>query len=138
MPEPVVLDKIMVPTDFSELSLHALDYAASIAEAANAEILLFHVFESYPNNTMLKMMVDFPDIMEKGIRDKMEEIKKLGYPNVTSASDEPYGSIANYPSYRRTMSFIPNNPAPNMKIVTVTVFWNSNTHSTVLKTILAE
>src|SRR5215471_14857685 len=86
MPEPVVLDKIMVPTDFSELSLHALDYAASIAEAANAEILLLHVFESYPNNTMLKMMVDFPDIMEKGIRDKMEEIKnnnpKLAHVNI--------------------------------------------------------
>jgi type IV pilus assembly protein PilV len=71
-------------------------------------------------------------------QDKMEEIKKLGYPNVTSARDELYGDIANYPSYRRTMSFIPNNPAPNMKTITVTVFWNSNTRSVFLKTILAE
>jgi prepilin-type N-terminal cleavage/methylation domain-containing protein len=71
-------------------------------------------------------------------QDKMEEIKKLGYANVTSASNEPYGSIANYPSYRRSMSFIPDNPAPNMKTVTVTVFWNSDTRSSVLKTIIAE
>lgn len=72
----VVIHKILVPTDFSAISIHALEHAALIAKKANAEILLLHVFESYSQNTMLDMVVDFTDIMEKGIEDKMNEIKK--------------------------------------------------------------
>ena len=70
------LGKILVPTDFSEISIDALEYAAMIARQGSAEILLLHVFESYSQNTMLDMVVDFTDIVEKGIRDKMEEIKQ--------------------------------------------------------------
>src|SRR6187399_2676121 len=71
----VTINKILVPIDFSEISIHALEYAALIARQAEAEILLLHVFESYSHNTMLEMVVDFTDIMEKGIQDKMDEIK---------------------------------------------------------------
>ncbi len=72
----LTINKILVPTDFSEISIHALEYAALIAREANAEIILLHVFESYSQNTMLDMVIDFPDIVEKGIRDKIDEIKK--------------------------------------------------------------
>ena len=68
--------KILVPTDFSAISIHALEYAALIARKADAELLLLHVFESYSQNTMLEMVVDFTEIMEKGIEEKMNEIKK--------------------------------------------------------------
>lgn len=68
--------KILVPIDFSVISIHALEYAALIARKANAEILLLHVFESYTQNTMLEMVVDFTEIVEKGIEDKMHEIKR--------------------------------------------------------------
>lgn len=68
--------KILVPTDFSVISIHALEYAALIAKKANAELLLLHVFESYSQNTMLEMVVDFTEIMEKGIEEKMNDIKK--------------------------------------------------------------
>jgi nucleotide-binding universal stress UspA family protein len=47
-----------------------------IARQADAEILLLHVFESYSQNTMLDMVVDFTEIMEKGIEDKMNEVKE--------------------------------------------------------------
>lgn len=68
--------KILVPTDFSAISIHALEYAALIARKADAELLLLHVFESYSQNTMLEMVVDFTEIMERGIEEKMNEIKK--------------------------------------------------------------
>src|SRR2546428_6290422 len=72
-------------------------------------------------------------------QDKMEEIKKLGYLNVsTSNGNENYGSIPNYPSYKRIMSIANDTPATKMKTVTVTVFWNSDARSIVVKTILAE
>jgi len=72
---PVSVRTILVPTDFSEISLEALDYAAMIADQANASILLLHVFESYMQNTMLQMRVDFTEIIEKGIEEKFKEIR---------------------------------------------------------------
>lgn len=39
------IKKILIPTDFSDLSLYAVDYAASIAKIHGAEIHLFHVIE---------------------------------------------------------------------------------------------
>ena len=72
-------------------------------------------------------------------QDKMEQIKKLGYLNVgTSNPNENYGSIPNYPSYKRIMSIATDTPTAKMKTVTVTVFWNSDTRSVKLQTILAE
>jgi nucleotide-binding universal stress UspA family protein len=71
----ISIKKILVPTDFSEISLEALDYAAMIAGEAGAEIILLHVFESYMQNTMLDMRVDFTEIIEKGIQEKFKDIK---------------------------------------------------------------
>lgn len=73
--QPITLNKILVPTDFSEISLHALDYAARIARSDNGEIILLHVFESYSQNTMLDMRVDFTEIIERGVEAKFKEIK---------------------------------------------------------------
>ena len=70
------IKKILVPTDFSEISLNALDYAGYIAKVVNAEVVLLHVYESYEQNTKLKLAFDFSEIIEKGINDKMEEIKR--------------------------------------------------------------
>jgi len=80
---PISVKRILVPTDFSEISLEALDYAAMIANVAGAEIMLLHVFESYSHNTMLDMRVDFTEIMEKGIEEKFKTIKSKN-PNLAS------------------------------------------------------
>ncbi len=36
--------KILVPTDFSENALHAAKYAAKLANAMEADLLLLHVY----------------------------------------------------------------------------------------------
>lgn len=46
------IKKILVPIDFSENAMIALDYASSIAKLSGAQIILVHVIESLPvNNT---------------------------------------------------------------------------------------
>ncbi len=71
----VTVNKILVPTDFSEISLQALEYAARIAKSDNGEIIMLHVFESYTQNTMLDMRIDFTEIIERGVEAKFNEIK---------------------------------------------------------------
>lgn len=70
------IKKILVPVDFSDISLNALDYAATIARVSGAEIILLHVVESYSFNTKMKQAIALNDILEKGINDKIEEIKQ--------------------------------------------------------------
>lgn len=74
-------------------------------------------------------------------QDEMEEIRRLGYsgtPSTDTDATEDYNSITNYPSYKRVTSTRVNNPAAGMKKATVTVFWDSDSHSVALQTILAE
>jgi nucleotide-binding universal stress UspA family protein len=42
---PVIMKKILVPTDFSKPALIAIDVAADIARKANAELILLHIVE---------------------------------------------------------------------------------------------
>jgi nucleotide-binding universal stress UspA family protein len=67
--------RILVPTDFSDISLNALDYAASIASNTNAEVTLLHVYESYDQHSNIKFGLDINEIIEKGINDKINDIK---------------------------------------------------------------
>jgi len=74
-------------------------------------------------------------------QDQMEEIRRLGYsgtPSTDTDATEDYNSITNYPSYKRVTSTRVNNPAAGMKKATVTVCWDSDSHSVALQTILAE
>ena len=41
------MKKILVPTDFSTQATAALNFAVEIARKQNAEVLLYHVIESY-------------------------------------------------------------------------------------------
>ncbi|NVM21446.1 MAG: prepilin-type N-terminal cleavage/methylation domain-containing protein [Desulfobacterales bacterium] len=74
-------------------------------------------------------------------QDKMEDIRRQGYSG-TSATDatitEVYNSISGYPSYKRETLIDVDNPIAGMKRVTVTVYWDSDAHSIVLHTIIAE
>ena len=71
----LAIKKILVPTDFSEISLCALDYAANIARVAGSEIILLHVFESYRDNTRIKQPLNLKEIVESGIEDQLEQVK---------------------------------------------------------------
>jgi nucleotide-binding universal stress UspA family protein len=43
--KPVTLERILVPVDFSDCSLDALEYAAVVAQQAQASLMLLHVLE---------------------------------------------------------------------------------------------
>ncbi len=70
---------------------------------------------------------------------QMEDIRRRGYsgmPASTETTTEGYTTITNYPSYRRVTETSAGNPGPNMKTITVTVYWDSDNRSVALQTIL--
>ncbi len=74
-------------------------------------------------------------------QDKLEDMRKSGFsgtPATTTTTTEPYNSIATYPFYKRVTFIDVANPSAGMKMVTVTVFWNSDGSSVALRTYLAE
>lgn len=67
-------------------------------------------------------------------QDRLEQVKRLRYtlsndpfgigPIPTGFADEEFGAIAGYPNYRRLVRFGAG-PAPNIKLITVTVFFSA-------------
>jgi len=72
---PLHFKRILVPTDFSDISLNALDYAAAVARNSDAEVTLLHVYESYEQHANISLGLDINEIIEKGINDKIDDIK---------------------------------------------------------------
>ncbi len=70
------IKKILVPVDFSNISLTALNYAGSIAEKVRAEIILLHVIESYEFNSSLKDLVNPTDIVMEAVNKKLRKIRE--------------------------------------------------------------
>lgn len=69
------LQKILVPTDFSNESLTALDHAARFAHTYDAEIILLHVVETYEFNAVLDNLgTSYEEIVKKGIEDKIQQL----------------------------------------------------------------
>lgn len=67
--------KILVPTDFSNESLAALQHAVLMAGVTEAEITLLHVMETYDYNAVLDNLgMDYKDVIRKGIESKLQEI----------------------------------------------------------------
>ena len=74
-------------------------------------------------------------------QDKMEDITKLAYANtatVDTTVTENYNSITNYLPYKRVTFTDVDSPAAGMKTITVTVFWDNDTHSVAPQTILTQ
>jgi prepilin-type N-terminal cleavage/methylation domain-containing protein len=73
------------------------------------------------------------------VQDRLEECKRLSYKDVgTLAGTENYGTIANFSGYKRVTSVDNNNPALNMKTITVTVYGASDKQYAKATTILSE
>lgn len=66
--------RILVPTDFSAISLNALDYAANIAKTNDAEVTLLHVYESYDVYDNINPALNISEIIEKGINQKIADV----------------------------------------------------------------
>jgi universal stress protein A len=70
----MIIKRILVPTDFSEPSLKALDYAIDFTRAHNAELLLLHVVEPIRHT---RMMPDVSEILEHHRAEAAEKIAEL-------------------------------------------------------------
>ncbi|NQT56784.1 MAG: prepilin-type N-terminal cleavage/methylation domain-containing protein [Desulfobacteraceae bacterium] len=68
-------------------------------------------------------------------QNQMEDIIRDGYTKA-SGKDENYGSITDFSQYKRVTEI--KNLATDMKTVIVTVYWDSDAHLVVLRTILSK
>lgn len=69
------VQRILVPTDFSNESLAALDHAALFAKALQSEIVLLHVLETYEYNAVLDNLgTSYKEIVGKGIEEKLSNL----------------------------------------------------------------
>ena len=68
-------------------------------------------------------------------QDKMEDIKRQGYAGAASLA-EPYNTISGYARFRRSTVVDVDTPSVGMKNVTVTVYWDADTASVAVETIL--
>jgi prepilin-type N-terminal cleavage/methylation domain-containing protein len=62
-------------------------------------------------------------------QDKMEETIAKGYSGVASASrtlTEDYDTIQNLPTFKRITDIHVDKPLPDMKLITIDVYWNND------------
>ena len=86
------ITKILIPTDFSEASIHALIYSNLIGSKTNAELVLLHVREDlYTNNDNLILKQNehidlYNSISEKlnTVREKYVELKDIAFTIIIS------------------------------------------------------
>jgi prepilin-type N-terminal cleavage/methylation domain-containing protein len=72
-------------------------------------------------------------------QDHIERVKRLGYANATTAAGtEHYGSIVDFPGFKRVTTIENDTPTTNVRTVTVTVSWSADTHAVASKTIVAQ
>ncbi len=62
------LERILVPTDFSEYSVHAVPYACALADEYAAELHVLHVLEKVPNAPYFGMGLTTPGYAEESER----------------------------------------------------------------------
>ncbi len=70
------INKILVPTDFSELSMTAMKYAGLVARETGAKLLILHVMESYEYNTILQDVINYNEVLQEAVDKKMADIKE--------------------------------------------------------------
>ena len=73
-------------------------------------------------------------------QDKIEDVRRLGYSNMPYAdieTTEDYNTITDYPLFKRATSTDADSPGTYMKTITITVYWDSDSHSVSLQTILS-
>ncbi len=66
---------IIIPTDFSPAALNAVNYAADMAKAIDADLLLFHVFYPFIAYTEVPPLTD-PNILKENAELSINQLKK--------------------------------------------------------------
>ncbi len=71
----MISDKhILVPIDFSDSSLHALDYAVMVANTLKYDILLIHVKRKNADYDSSISLKDFEEVLQSGAMDKFDQV----------------------------------------------------------------
>jgi type II secretory pathway pseudopilin PulG len=93
------------------------------------------VFQAFPLGVHIQKSAQMDTVANQLCQAKMEEISSLSYGEISlGISDDPYGSIVSFPSYKRRTEisyFDPNNPSvppaldSGIKKIKITVFWHS-------------
>ncbi len=70
--------QILVPTDFSLEAKQAADYAASLADTFDSEVILYHVYQFLQSGTSVMINIDdlILETAQKGIKTELQRIKK--------------------------------------------------------------
>lgn len=74
------------------------------------------------------------------VQDKIEDTRRAGYNYALMADQietEEYGSMSEYPRFRRVTLTQVQQPGIGMQTVTVTVYWSGDAHSVSMSTLLA-
>jgi nucleotide-binding universal stress UspA family protein len=72
----LVMKTIIVPTDFSPAAINAMNYAADMAIAIKASVLLFHVYSVPVSMTDVPVMLVSVEELEKSARSQIDELKQ--------------------------------------------------------------
>jgi nucleotide-binding universal stress UspA family protein len=66
---------ILVPTDFSDASKKALEYAAALAKAIQAKLILYHAYHIPVPTTEMPVMIISPEELEKSNTERLESFR---------------------------------------------------------------
>lgn len=83
---------LVVPTDFSSVSVNAVNYAVDMAEAINAGIVLLHVYNipvSFTDGPVAPVSTVSMEEVKRSSEERLEEIK-LNLVKVTSGNIQIY------------------------------------------------
>src|SRR6185295_17989782 len=94
------IKNLLVPIDFSERSLHLLEYGRTLALQFGADLHLVHVYEpDYPLSSVMGMPLALPPVqVAQGVRRHLKEVaKKRGLElrpgNVHAIEGSPFEEI---------------------------------------------
>lgn len=96
MSKPFDIKKILIPIDFSDTAMLALDHAVFMAERYNAEIIFLHVFESFSYQMEIsQMLIDSVKVGDL-VKGKLDELAKETHKKsgVNISTEAVTGSVA--------------------------------------------
>jgi nucleotide-binding universal stress UspA family protein len=94
--KPVAIKTILVPTDFSQGSQAALDYAVSLAKSFRAKIVLLHVIETTTYTmTEALQLVNVYAVVKTAVEPVLDEmVKELQKKEVSASRNVVQGAAA--------------------------------------------
>jgi nucleotide-binding universal stress UspA family protein len=69
----------LVPTDFSEASKNAIEYAVEMAKATGTKIILFHAYHVPPTAIDATIVIPSPAELEEGNRKRLQDLRSEIY-----------------------------------------------------------